>query len=1031
MKTLKTLLIFFVGVAASQPAALAEDATSPPPGTASPAASALTLREPVGREWTDEIVQVPATPENLEVARLGRHLTDGTSERLYQVIEEAGTIEALVDLPAGKTLDLRFENAPSTATTDLAVKENDSEIILSNRQVAIAIRKHLSGNEGPVRGMAAGEKAAFHGGSTLSPGTEVSEYRWKIHMAGPVRAEVTCEVVGRAGGRWKITFSLQAGEPVVLVSEEFDLGGEARWVMELATGSPLDRIFYRGAIHVTGKDRPGLLRSEPLTTDNERIFTWVPWVRWWEKMRQGKWFGVYTGEGSDLIFVGAREADRWLMPPGGSTNPKEWLPLPGVSVMPGDGGSVALDLPLSKGQRHWLIGLLPKEECLAGIGQNDGYFAPRPQEFVIKSEFPLRRIQEQVLQWDHKSPHPRLFLNNAALDSLRTRPESAELFDLEKLLRSKVFHHDLDEWLAAYWITGDERLRPLLREALEELLKTATNYYTEQGHSYSLGYAPHHNFGYVISAVNLADTVLSFPDLTTEQRDDILARVAFLGYVLERRDHWWQAAGLAANPNMSSMVAGMQIAVGALIPDHPRSKDWIDAGLGELLTQLHEWSDENGAWLEAPHYALAAYDPILAATVIAANAGIADHRYDDKIKRVARWLAKVQTPPDARFLGHRHLPSIGHTYYNDRTNIFSLLGAIWKEKDPGFAAEMMWMHEQSGRPLYPAIGGFFASFVGYRSMLAAMGPKPKAPAYGSELFPKGGAVMRSGFPSDRETMLYVIAGQNHDHYDYDSGSVTIWGKGSILAEDFGYYTRAPKDDHNMLDSPLSDGVRMKIDDFSTTGRLDFFQGTNKGWQRQIVFVKDPDPLGPNYFVINDALRVPAPAIWRMWFDARSVVIDGPAAMVTGLHDVNALVQFVRPAGVTLTTEPRTRSSHGMDDKMKQGQMKRTLQGVLADADRNKGFASVIFPILEGRSVPKIESLEDGRVVVIRGEGWVHHVFLSTKPFAWKQGKLSFEGTVGAILADGDETTLALGAAGRIQSEKQELTSDTARTSKSP
>ena len=40
-------------------------------------------------------------------------------------------------------------------------------------------------------------------------------------------------------------------------------------------------------------------------------------------------------------------------------------------------------------------------------------------------------------------------------------------------------------------------------------------------------------------------------------------------------------------------------------------------------------------------------------------------------------------------------------------------------------------------------------------------------------------------------MLHMIVGSHYQHYDFDSGSIIVWGKGRIVADDFGYYGRAP------------------------------------------------------------------------------------------------------------------------------------------------------------------------------------------------------------------------------------------------
>jgi hypothetical protein len=61
----------------------------------------------------------------------------------------------------------------------------------------------------------------------------------------------------------------------------------------------------------------------------------------------------------------------------------------------------------------------------------------------------------------------------------------------------------------------------------------------------------------------------------------------------------------------------------------------------------------------------------------------------------------------------------------------------------------------------------------------------QAPVYRSELFHAAGLVLRNAYPTSRETYLHMIQGCHRLHYDYDSGSIVLYGKGCIVANDFG------------------------------------------------------------------------------------------------------------------------------------------------------------------------------------------------------------------------------------------------------
>lgn len=51
---------------------------------------------------------------------------------------------------------------------------------------------------------------------------------------------------------------------------------------------------------------------------------------------------------------------------------------------------------------------------------------------------------------------------------------------------------------------------------------------------------------------------------------------------------------------------------------------------------------------------------------------------------------------------------------------------------------------------------------------------------------------------------------------------------------------------------------MTVDGFAPAPHADYVSGVKEAWTRQILFVKDTDPLGPNYAVLCDTLKQPDP-----------------------------------------------------------------------------------------------------------------------------------------------------------------------------
>ena len=156
-----------------------------------------------------------------------------------------------------------------------------------------------------------------------------------------------------------------------------------------------------------------------------------------------------------------------------------------------------------------------------------------------------------------------------------------------------------------------------------------------------LGAAPHHQ-STLAASIALADLMFETKYLTDQQRQRLRAKIAFLGYTINRPEYWSVLRGYAANPNMTTSVMGYRVAVASFLSDHPASKSWAVDSLQQLQQQLAHWSEDEGGWLEAPHYAVVSYDQILGAFVMARNAGLSDALWTNpKIKSVAQWLAAI------------------------------------------------------------------------------------------------------------------------------------------------------------------------------------------------------------------------------------------------------------------------------------------------------------------------------------------------------------------------------------------------------
>ncbi len=988
------------------------------------------LREMLNRRWSSEMVTFPISASQEKKVSAGAALVDSKgNESLYQVFldpsnKERQWIAFLADLAPSEIKTFGFSGKPAHATTDLRVEETGDAIRLINGKTGIAIRKHLSAGEGPIQGVRL-SSGHWTGGSSVEGLSASVAYSAEVVQAGKVFAEVAVRAQLGNDGEWTLRFRLQAGEPVILVDEIFSRAEGVKWALSLSGEhfSP-DTLYYRSFAHTDHNGRSNGLRiiTTPVAAGEEggRLLDWDPWARWWDA-RSVKWFGVWNPAGADLLMLGARDSDRWLDP---EKKLAERTPFPRLLA---DGGRTFVSFPMKNGERRWMIGAFPAAACAPAVQEESLEKAPLPQQYVIKSEFPLDRVKDLVLQWNCTDKHPHLFVNEERLKQLRKQfqPDPAVL---EKLKKEPVSVYTIEEVIPYFLASNDPDLGALLARFAVESMGNAVDVYLNQGYIYSFGYAPHMS-PMILAAVNSADAVIDSGFLEKREVERIRAQAAFIGYTLIRPDYWSTERRFSANPNMTTMVACYQAAVGSLIPSHPQAANWVSAGVGELKRQLDTWSDSNGGWMEAPHYAMVSYDYMLGAFVMARNSGFVDHVFDPKIKRVLEWLAKIATPHDSRFRNLRHLPPIGNTWRFEPSGEYGLVADLWKEHDPKFAAQMQWMHRQQGSWPSPGVGGQFPAFLGYRKLFLDPSIPEEIPSYGSELFPETGVVLRNQYPSKRESMLHMIAGSHYQHYDFDSGSVTLWGKGRIIADEFGYYGRAPVADQSMVESAGLDGLNMRIKVFSPSPSLDYVSGTQGGWIRQIAFVKDDDPLGANYFLIRDTLREPVFSTWRLWLSSNTVNIEGGKALFVGEDDVDADIRFLLPAEVKLETEVASRKTTGAgpDSSLGQWQAQTVTMTCLKVAGEGIGaYHVLIYPRLKSEAKPVITSIADGRGVKVESPSGTDYVFLSNEVFNFREGTIAFEGTIGAIqLRKNRRKILSLGDKGSISMDGNVLTSEKA------
>ena len=940
------------------------------------------LQEPLGQSWHNELITIPLSPAQLQSLQ-DQHVLVGPDNRIipHQIVTRppGPTVAFQISLQPYQSLTLRLVPSgtalPATATNSVAPKisELPDRIILENSVAGVTLLKSATGKQSPLSSFLT-PSGQWTQPATLTTVRKIIDCKCRITARGPVFVEAHFEARFEGDGQWTGTCRVLAGEPVVLIeeSQQLDPGGEL--VVPL-TG---DKFQPTHLLHRFGKGDLGRLATWPLA-DGE-AFLLEPWLRWWMNERQGNWFALYSTTAERMLMVAALTPSRWRQPSDPAVSPPP-LQMPPQASAVCRNEQLTLYFPLGAGSRSWMVACPPQHSSTALLDSNNLSITPDCQQLVIRhGDFPFDQVRQWVLDWpgDHDS-YPRLFLSRGSLQQLRSSLPLDPAEVRRWTSQQPIDKYNIEAPLRAWFASQDLQLEAALIARCEEWLNAVIiDALLKQHGKPAPGVAPHSQSVLLLPALNLADAVLSAPSLTPTRRKRILAQLAFFGYAVSRDDYWSVARGYSANPNMTTTVSLYRTLAASLIPSHPAARQWAETGLQELQRQLRDWSDPDGGWLEAPHYAMVSLDHMVGAFLMARNNGFSDSLYDPQLKKVFEWLAQISTPPDSGTGGFRRYPAIGHTYHGEGTGMFGIMAGLWRERDPEFAGRMQWMYEQQGKqPI--GLFGPFGTFSGYRSLLLSHSVQPIPMELTSRWFRNTGVVLRSHAGTERESCLTLIAGPNHEHYDNDSGSITLWGLGRVLADDFGYVGAHPAKFHSL---PEWSGIQptngppsvMTIQQFASGRHLDYVSGIREGWRREIAFLKNPQPAGNVGFLLHDQLPPPVSGTWRLWLTGERLELPGSGrAVLIGQDDVDLEIYFW-PTTTRLTSEPG--EAQGMVRRNGKEERQTTRQLALqAELQAGGHVSAFLWPRKKQTAPPEVLWFANGRGVQVSDTDGISYLSL--------------------------------------------------------
>jgi hypothetical protein len=442
-----------------------------------------------------------------------------------------------------------------------------------------------------------------------------------------------------------------------------------------------------------------------------------------------------------------------------------------------------------------------------------------------------------------------------------------------------------------------------------ETMRARAELHLLAGHNDSYSMANHYHFSKKVYP-GIAAVIDDPAKITAEQRKAIHRYAAFEAYHQNSLSSFPYGMGFHLNnPNMTIMAVEARVKSSLLAAGHPMFRTWGDRSLGLLQAFFERFTMESGAPFENPHYTLGVtFANALAVNRVLMEAGIGDAFDDETVHRSMHFMINWLTPPDLRFNGLRTILPLGNGSYQSVPPDFATEAVrYYADRSPAFAGQLQWFANQT----YPP-----------EKRLSIV--KDVVPPLGSGWWKDYGVIFRHGFGTEHETFMHLLAGKAFGHYENETDQMayTIYAKGHPIHLHFGngYF---PIWNRPWLRNRVSFGMRMEaferdpidvrdaaflreaeyfraervttalvpegrreypqLDDknrwsaeegaaFDTTFTAEFEPIPPTSWTRQMAFVKDTDPAGPNYFVLRDGFggNPTVPTDLNLWFLAKQM-----------------------------------------------------------------------------------------------------------------------------------------------------------------
>ncbi len=1053
----------------------------------------IVLKEHLGQTWEQELLTYPFSAPQGACAPGSLRMTgpDGPLPVQFSDLElwpdnqtvKQAQVSFITDLApqTTKTFTLTYAATPPARPPlagDLSVKEGVGSVDIATNLFSATLL--LGGKTydppavpaqvpGPLVSLALGDGTQFSG-SRLFGNTTITSYQALLTSVGGVFARVEYLYTYADGNTLRMIAQVNAGDCGIMWDTDVKDDRVADGVdFLLSQGLPPlvfpvnMEWFTKRKVFLDSEAKVGDLVELPLDAYNERIVTKLtPWNDWWDDYTQILIPLNITGKNTQLQ-ISSRDPGAWVEPaaPGTMRDWGGWQHKL-IPIERADNGEVYLRVNNAQGIRRWT-----SRQVMVPTGEGAFSWWERGM-----GREPLNVVKDYVLDWpEQPDSHPRLFVSREQVQEyFRTAPHDEKQIQYILATKPEIRPEPSykDAWALEAWLRSGGKDEIATEVQLAERLPQHLNLLGQFDTMRSTG---------IVAA--LYDALIDSDLVTPEERPLYRAQMAYLAYKINDPSTWSIERGYkSGNPNMSVSHMLARGILACLLPDHPMAKAWVEPAIARMNQWMTEVGPE-GEWYESGHYAQVTYSTMIWFALAAQRAGFYDYGKDPAFLRFGMYIAKHQTPLDPQRGDRRASPPLGRAQAGEMWAHLGLLAALTRETRPEYSRIMQWCWAQSGYDMKV----MDTRLSGFEVVVLDPDQPAEKPAWGSDWFPEMGSILRNGVGTLEENYVLLLTNSKiaFARVSEPGGLMKWFAKGRPIAGLFcpGYSERQELLTSRVLRARTwkpGDNWFLPFGNATVTGedlsallpRADYVNTTyaigsvydanwwttdvpadltewppvaQEGqdpfdWRRQVLYLKDDDPGGPNYLVFRDTVSGGQPTMWQMWTLSEKLGTPEQAADVTAFLADKPGETAVPPSPLT---GDRFTAVGQLDLDLEYylaaptGTPRWTLRwgtyygdyGVVGDEYQDLlqvqmpgdgVYFVAMYPRLRTEPVPTFATLGGGKVIKVSADWGTDYAFLSAAEATADADAARFRGTSACIQDRATGLVLALNAAGEVAYE---------------